>query len=77
MVFSSTSGLQISIVGPTKYDNLTVRWRVSEYFARDIYLPFATNLTLPLKSLFDLPLQLPNKLPLQVNLPLASIFALI
>src|SRR6266705_2579090 len=32
MAFSSTSRLQISIVGPTKYNNLTVRWRVLEYF---------------------------------------------
>ena len=64
-----------SIVGPTKYINITVRWYVSEYFgikASGIFiypLLLTTNLLFPL--LFKLPLQLPNKLLLHVDLPLA------
>ena len=32
VAFFSISKLQISIVGPTKYNNITVQWYVLEYF---------------------------------------------
>ena len=33
IAFFSTSKLQISIVGPTKYNNITVWWYVLEFFS--------------------------------------------
>jgi len=79
VAFFSTSWLQISMVGPTKYDNLTVRWCVSEYFGIKAPGMFICHLALTwpyLLSLFNSLLQLPNKLLLHINLPLPFIFAL-
>ena len=76
VAFSSTSGLQISMVGPTKYDNPTVRWRVSEYFGTKAPGMFICHLPPTSQVLVQLTFATPKQLLLHISLPLASIFAL-